>query len=46
MMAGNLLEDSIALDVGSAQYPTYFFEIIVRSKGFLNLNIDLPFDSA
>lgn len=44
---GNLLQDSISVSVGveNSSKPFYFFQLKVKSPGFLNLNIDLPLDS-
>lgn len=44
-LAGALIEDSISMKYNNPnQY--YVFELNVRSSGFININIDLPWDSA
>ena len=44
-LAGNLIEDSIAIKYKNpGEY--HVFEMIVKTNGFINLNIDLPWDSA
>lgn len=45
-LSGNLLQDSITLPIASQTAPYYVFEMKVRKAGFLNLNIELPFESA
>jgi len=44
-LSGNLIEDSIAIKYNNPN-EYHVFELNVQSNGFINLNIDLPWDSA